>query len=77
MSELKKGDRVIYKTKAGDPELGTVTGLSSDESLVFVLYDGDTGSKATRKVDLELKDKAAGVHPAVLQSWEGGSRSGQ
>ena len=66
MSSFQKGDRVRY-IRTG--ELGTIVGFSSDPELAFVLYDADTASKATRKVDLELKDKAAGVHPAVTKTW--------
>ena len=50
MSEFKVGDRVYYR-RGG--ELGSVSSLSQNKSLVFVVYDGDTGSKATKKTDLE------------------------
>ena len=75
-TEFKKGDRVRYVPSSGHDELGTVTGLSSDESLVFVLYDGDLASKATRKEDLELRDTAVGVHPQIVKSWTNGANHG-
>jgi len=54
--QLEVGDRVIYKPHR-ENEAGTVKGHSDDPELVFVVYDGDTYSKATRVEDLVLEQK--------------------
>lgn len=44
------GARIRYKG-----EKGVITGHSPNKALVFVQYDGDKGSKATYKSDLDLQ----------------------
>lgn len=46
------GKRVVYTTDHGTQEFGEVTSIR--EPWVFVRYDGDLGSKATRPRMLEL-----------------------
>lgn len=48
-----EGARVAYRSFGGQVEYGTLTGFST-LIYVFVLYDGDHSSKATRPEDLEL-----------------------
>lgn len=48
-----EGARVLYQPEGGKPEYGTITGFST-LALVFVRYDGDRTSKATRPADLTL-----------------------
>lgn len=48
-----EGKRVRYQPTGGKPEYGVITGFST-LAHVFVRYDGDRQSKATRPEDLEL-----------------------
>ena len=55
MSEAhdSEGKRVRYQPPGGKPEYGTLTGFSAI-SLVYVMFDGDTWSKAMPPEHLEL-----------------------
>ena len=48
--ETDAGRRVVYSPPHGAVECGTVKGWN--DLYVFVLYDGDTTPKATRRCDL-------------------------
>lgn len=50
---FKVGQRVAYQPHpAVSPEYGTITRISDDRMTIFVRYDGDSHSKATRPKDL-------------------------
>ena len=58
-AEIDAGARVAYTAYPGaTPEFGTIT--STNHQFVFVRYDGDNGSKATRREDLHWAAEAEG-----------------
>ena len=55
-ARLNIGNRVIYRGGHGRPERGVITSVGPGwNGYVFVRYDGDQGSKATRAEDLTLE----------------------
>ncbi len=50
--DFKPGQRVIYYPNHGAEEKGEIVRQSDDPRLWFVLYDGDTGPKATKGCEL-------------------------
>jgi hypothetical protein len=63
------GDAVIYVPSGGGPlEEGVITGTS--QTMVFVRYAGDAGSKATNPSDLALVTEPETRQPAGTPEGE-------